>query len=461
VINHTAILVVVSGIAFIIDPWFGSGTVTSKNYVRCPNDGYFMRPLTDCLADYYDENLAPSFLMCIPFQTFLESASSTRLDFRCESHQQGRFSLPDSFVKFQFSYANGFIIPKTKIALRKGKEKQPIAAACYTHIEIVESHADRTRIFIFVFFPCPGLFEFSVCAPHKIWTCLIDAEVASPCVPFLYPHCRECPIIPMQPLTRLTNVDIGCVIVRFAVLHTFDRIEVRGRQTRRAAKVWKFEPTKCMTCEFELFSINFCDDGQEVFAVASFTEDGEYRVDFNVIKEGTILASSPYFFHVSGASEFTVISVDAVIPNSRIFPRLPIHPFVSIDPSASKIITLKQSEEVTVTVPIGKRLAVNLRDREGRLARCLLKERTQTNDRVIHKFDLLFRTYGQFSLAVYVDMNLIFNQRYAYIDAHVDNDPNEEMALQSALAQRIETLTDKRLLSDIPERVKTLVRSWI
>jgi hypothetical protein len=328
-------------------------------------------------------------------------------------------------------------------------------------METVEFHAGRTRIFVFVFFPFPGTFEFSLCAPHRIWTCVIDAVIASPSIPFLYPHTNECQVIPMQPLTRLTSVDTGCVVVRFAALNNFDYLNICGRRARRKGQGWVFEVTNCVTCEFEMFAINFCRDRQDIFAVVSFTENGEYRVDFNFSKETRTVASVPYFFHVSGASQFTIISPDAVLPKTRVFPPLPKHPFVFIEPSASKIVTLKQSEEVVVKVPAGMRLAVNLRDREGRLARCAMKERTERGDSIVHTFTLLFPTYGQFSLAVYLDMNLIFDQRYAYIDGRVEGDRSEEMAIQNALAQRIETLTESRLLSDIPETVKTIVRSWI
>jgi hypothetical protein len=458
VINHTAILAVCSGIAFVIDPWFGSGVLTRK-YIRCPNDNYFMRPLADCLADYYDEEIAPSFLLCVPFQTFLGCPNSTRLDFRCESHQQSRFQVDAPFVRFQFSYANEFKIPKPKIAFYQGNRKQPIAAACYTSIEIVESYAGRVRIFVFVFFPFPGLFEFSICAPHRIWTCLMDVAIASPFVPFLYPHDGQ--VIPMQPLTRRTTVTLGCIVVRFAALNNFDRIDVRGRQTQQTGKEWGFESTKCMICDFEIFPINFCHDRQQIFAVVSFTKNGQYRVDFDFIQATTTVASIPYFFDVTGASEFSIFSADAVLPKTLVFQPLPTNSLVSIDPCASKIVTLKQSEEVSVTAPPGRRLAVNLRDREGRLARCLLKERIDKGDCVVHKFVLLFPTYGQFSLAVYLDMNLVFNQRYAYIDARVESDPTEEEAIQNALAQRIDNLSNARLLVDIPESVETLVRSWI
>jgi hypothetical protein len=265
----------------------------------------------------------------------------------------------------------------------------------------------------------------------------------------------------MQPLTRLTVVSEGCVIVRFAALNNFDQIVVRGRQIQQIEQKLILEPTTPVTCEFEIFSISFCHDRQEVFAVVSFTQNGEYRIDFNFMKEAISIASVPYFFDVSGASEFSVISADAVLPKTRVWPPLPIHPLVTIHPSASKIVTMKQLEEVSVTVPIGRRLAVNLRDREGRLVRCSLKERIEKADTVIHRFQLSFPAFGQFSLAVSLDMNLVFNQRYRYIDVCVENDPSEETAIQNALAQRIETLTHGRLLSDIPENVKALVRSWL
>jgi hypothetical protein len=253
----------------------------------------------------------------------------------------------------------------------------------------------------------------------------------------------------------------GCIVIRFAALSNFDQIDVRGRQARKTENKRVFEPTTCVNCDFEVFPINFCHDRQEIFAVVSFTEEREYRVDFNFLKETIRVASVPYFFNVSGTPALNVISVDAIIPQTRVYPPLPTYQFASIEPVASKVVTLKQSEEVVLTIPQGTRLAVNLRDRQGRLARCALKERIEKLDCVVHRFVLLFPTYGQFWLAVYLDMNLIFNQRYSYLDSRVEKDPSEEVAIQNALAQRIEKLTETRLLSDIPETVKMLVRSWI
>jgi hypothetical protein len=453
--NHLALIAVVDATAFVIDPFLGSGVLTRKGFVRCPDDGYFMRPLADCLADYYDEHLLPSLLMCVPFESFVGFASSSRLDLRCESHQRNRFTVEEPFAKLQFSFAERFALPEVR--LYHTAENVSLSAACYTSVEMVESFAGRRRIFVIVFFPFPGQFELALHAPHRIWACVIDAKTASPAIPFLYSRTPDCQVIPMHPLTRLTAVDGAAVVVRFAALRNFARLAVR---VRRAVHK-RLEPTTSVRCEFESFPIGYSHDRVEILAVASFKDDGHYRIDFNFWNETAVFVSVPYFFDVSVGTAVSTLSPDALVPVGRTFPPFPPNASVQIRPSESKIVTMKQSEEVVLTVQAGKRLAVNLRDQDGRLGKCLLKDRVDKGDVVVHRYILMFPTYGRFTFPVFVDQMLAFEQRYAYIKEHVDLDPNEEASMQSALAHRIETLTESKLISDIPEETKALVRTWL
>jgi hypothetical protein len=265
----------------------------------------------------------------------------------------------------------------------------------------------------------------------------------------------------MRPLTRLTAVDGGTVIVRFAALHNFARLEVRTRCAVRAALGWALEPTADVQYEFEIFPISHCHDRVEILAVASFKDYGHYRIDFDFWNETAQFASVPYFFDVTLGTAVKPLSPDALIPQEHIFPPFPPNAIAHISPSETKIVTLKQSEEVVVTVQAGKRLAVNLRDHEGRLAKCALRERVDKGDVIVNRFILTFPSYGRFTFPVFVDQVCIFEQKYSYIKERVDVDPKEEAALYSDLERRIESLTQSNIIADIPEDVKALVRTWL
>jgi hypothetical protein len=246
-------------------------------------------------------------------------------------------------------------------------------------------------------------------------------------------------------------------IVRFASLKNFAKLDI---QAHRMSGEGGAERATNVCFEYEKFPIACCEAREEVFSVVSFTEDGQYRVDFQFSDGREVFASIPFFFEVTGASPESQISPCAVCPPTR-FGELPPNDRARIEPSLAKIVTVNQCEKVSVTVSTGKRLAVNLHSENGRLAPCRLQGKTDGEGEVTEVYALTFPDLGKFALRVHVDGELVFEQQYVHLDMQVPCDPNEEQMVQEALAERLDSLTKSRLLTDIPPEVKTLVDSWI
>jgi hypothetical protein len=406
-----------------------------------------MRPLAECLSEYYNEDVAPALLSCVSFRAFVNVGPPTRGDLRCESHQTSRIAVQDSFVKLQFSFDPALGLPKVKFSFY-GERKVPIAPDLYTHIETVGPQDSRARIFLIIFFPVSGLFEVSLHAPHTLWRGFFDATQESPVIPFLYAGSVETQVVPMWPLTRLTPVSNGPTVIRFAALKNFDIVRARifFDESATSAVAWDLFVVPCACCSVR----------EEVVAIAYFTEPGLYRVLFDFSSAGAVFASVPYFFDVTDSAN----ECNAVIPAELDFPRVADSELGLLEPSASRIVTTEQSAEVAITVSPGAHPVVSLCGHRG-LAPCSFKEKIDRGLEVTHTFALEFPEVGPYTLKVYINQVLAFAQQYTCIGNEIVSDARKEAQLQAELEARIEGLGESRLLTDIPDDVRRLVESWL
>jgi hypothetical protein len=448
VVNHTVVLVINHGVPYIVDASLGNSIETRNGFVHSPNDRYFMRPLAECLADYYNEDIAPSLIACVPFRTFACVGAACR-GVRCESHQSTRIAVSGPFAKLQFSLDSELPFPSVKIhCCDHGRAL--IAPRLYAHIEAVGEEAGRTRVFLVVFFPFAGRFEVSLRAPYTLWRGFLDAAQASRVIPFLFPGGPRAQAVPIQPLTRLTKVADGWVVMRFATLRNFDQLTVRCTRSDGEGAA---ETPHC--CYFT-FPCTACSERDEVFALTSFRKAGLYEVRFHFSFDGAAFASVSYFFDVERGIGRTVPVITASWPAQP----LPESELGVLEPPVSRIVTANQSAEVTVTVGPRKSVIANLQG-PGGLQQCSLVERVESKFTVKCRFVLRFADIGAYALRVAVDREFAFEQQYAFIKARIEENEQGEASLQAELAARIAALDEPRVVADIPKEVKWLVESWV
>jgi hypothetical protein len=268
-------------------------------------------------------------------------------------------------------------------------------------------------------------------------------------IPFLFPGGSDTQVVPIRPLTRLTQVVDGFVIIRFATLKNFDRLEVRCTQSGKT-----IHPADAVRYCFFTFPSPCSNARDEVFAVAYFAQHGLYEVCFNFSIEGTTAASVPYFFNVTNGTGDTI----PVIPAFWSFPPLGKSQGGGLEPDVGTVVTADQTCVVTVTVSPRQSVEVVF---DGSAGQSALVARVKGRSEVKHRFSLTFPDVGSYTIHVYIDGTLAFKQQYEVLQGRIEENEQEESALQAEVAARIGELDEPRLLTDITDEVKQLVESWV